>query len=186
MSMDGRSTPGLLVEAARVLSENGFAVINEPLDGADTAWVLAENDLFIVAVAAAQDVDDLRRVESFAAPELIDRLSASRDVGGKRWDAYLVLVSPRDIDEPSDTRGLVDMEYNTHGVRRLVSVAVEPTKEDLRRVLRPFIPLPPPTPGGLDDAFDDLREQLVVNGVEEPEAERIVRVFQDRGHLDDV
>jgi len=186
MSVDDSSGARLLAEAAGLLRENGFAVRSERLDRADIAWVLAESDLFIVAVAAARDLADLRRVESFAAPELVGRLGTSDGVGGKRWDAYLVLVSSRALEEPAAARDLVDMEYDTHGVRRLVSVAVEPTKDDLRRVLRPFIPLPPPTPGGLNDAFEDLHEQLVVNGVEAPEAQRVVAAFQDRGHLDDV
>jgi hypothetical protein len=182
MSVDG----GLLAIASDVLRQNEFSVMSEHLHGADTGWVLAENDLFIVAVAAGPDLDELRRVESFAAPELIERLSQSEGVGGKRWDAYLVLIASSTIDAPDDAKELVAIEYNTRGVRRLVAVGVEPTEEDVRRVLRPFMPLPPPLPGGLSDAFQDLSEQLVLNGVESEDAHRTVAAFQDRGHLNDV
>ncbi len=182
MSVDG----GLLAIASAVLRHNKFSVMSEHLHGADTGWVLAENDLFIVAVAAGPDLDELRRVESFAAPELIERLSQSEGVGGKRWDAYLVLIASSTIDAPADAKELVAIEYNTRGVRRLVAVGVEPTEEDVRRVLRPFMPLPVPPPGGLSDAFQDLSEQLVLNGVESEDAQRMVAAFQDRGHLNDV
>jgi hypothetical protein len=148
--------------------------------------VLAESDLFIVAVAAGPNLEELRRLESFAAPELLRRLSEAENVGGKRWDAYLVLIARHAANAPDEAKELVAIGYNTRGVRRIVAVGVEPTDEELRRVLRPFLPLPTPTPGGLADAFDDLAEQLALNGVEPEEARRIVTAFQDRGHLGDV
>lgn len=182
----GSGAPDLLAAAAKVLRQNGFAVGIEALEGAPSGWLLAESDLFIVAVAAAPDLNDLRRMESFAAPELIERLAAEPGVGGKRWDAYLVLMASEDADSADDARKLIDIEYDTRGLRRLVAVAVEPTVDDLRRVLRPFIPLPPPSPTGLTDALDELQAQLVLNGVADKDAARVLAAFQDRGHLNDV
>ncbi len=95
-------------------------------------------------------------------------------------------MSSLDAPGAADASQLVDMEYDTRGVRRLIAVAVEPTDDDIRRVLRPFIPLPPPAPGGLSDAFTDLREQLVLNGVGDEDARRVVSAFQVKGHLRDV
>ncbi len=177
---------GLLSTASSVLRQNGFAVMAEHLHEADSGWVLAESDLFIVAVVAGPDLDELRRLESFAAPELINRLIHTEGVGGKRWDAYLVLLARRAGDAADEAPELVAIEYNTRGVRRLVAVGVDATEENVRRVLRPFMPLPPPTPGGLADAFQDLTEQLAVNGVDADDARRMVAAFQDRGHLNDV
>lgn len=179
------SRADLLGVARDVLASNGFNVKSEPLEGTTSDWVLAESDLFIVAVAAAGDLQGLREVESFAAPELIERIS-TQGSGGKRWDAYLVLVTNRAATQPDDARALVDMEYDTRGVRRLVEVAVEPTMDDLRRVLRPFMPLPPAAEEGATDAFADLTEQLVLNGVVEGDASRIVAAWQTKGNLDDV
>ena len=147
---------------------------------------LAESELFIVAVVAASTLAELRQIESLAAPELIGRLGGSAGIGGKRWDAYLVLICGQDADEPEEARAVVDIQYDTLGVRRLVAVGVEPTSNDLRGVLRPFLPLPRASPESLVDAFDGLEEQLVLNGVDEIEARHIVAAFQDRGHLNDV
>jgi len=161
-------------------------VRQEALQGAGAGWLLAESELFIVAVAAAESLEELREVESYAAPELVERLRSAEGLGGKRWDAYLVLMASLNADAPEDARQLVDIEYNTRGLRRLVAVAVEPTEDDLRRVLRPFISLPTPVSGGLSDALADLEQQLVVNGVDEVEAHRVVVAFQEKGHLGDV
>lgn len=185
--MTGQSHPReLLAAAASVLRRNSFDVQQETLQGSDAGWLIAESELFVVAVAAARDVEQLRDVESYAAPELIERLRAAPALGGKRWDAYLVLMASVSADDPADATQPVNMEYDTRGVRRLVAVAVEPTEDDLRRVLRPFMALPPPLPGGLSDAFEDLEEQLVLNGVGEDEAHHVVAAFQDKGHLNDV
>lgn len=184
--MTAQQAPDLLAVARNVLRQNNFDVRAEALSGAATGWLLAESELFIVAVAAARNLEELRTVEAFAAPELLGRLSSAQDIGGKRWDAYLVLISSLGSEGAGDARQLVDMEYDTRGVRRLVAVAVQPTDEDLRRVLRPFIALPAPPAAGIADAFADLQEQLIVNGVQEDEARRVVTTFSERGHLDDV
>ena len=186
MTGPGSSSSALLSAAGSVLRENGFDVGTESLEGTPSVWLLAESELFVVGVAAATDLEELRQVEAFAAPQLIRRLAPDHGVRGKRWDAYLVLMASRRADEPDDARKLIDIEYDTRGLRRLVAVAVEPTSEDIRRVLRPFIPLPEPAPEGLSDAYADLQEQLVVNGVDDDEATRLVAYFRDRRHLDDV
>ncbi len=160
--------------------------MSESLAGDEPGWVLAESDLFVLAVAAASDRDDLRRIESLAVPELMGRIRRSTTIGGKRWDAYLVLLSSRRMEEPDDAREFTNIEYDTHGLRRLVASAVDSTEEDIRRVLRPFIPLPPPSGEGLTEAFSELRDQLVLNGICEEEARQFVEAFRDRGHLDDL
>jgi hypothetical protein len=90
------------------------------------------------------------------------------------------------MDEPEDARELVNIEYDTHGVRRLVASAVDATEDDIRRVLRPFIPLPAPSGEGLKDAFSELREQLVLNGIDRNDAREFVEAFRDREHLNDL
>lgn len=176
----------LLATAGSVLRQNTFTVQSEALEGAEAGWLLAESELFILAIAAAENLAGLREVEAFAAPELLQRLKSTPSLGAKRWDAYLVLMATLGADEDTDAEQLIDIEYNTRGVRRLVAVAVEPTEDDLRRVLRPFLALPAPDPGGLSDAFAELREQLVINGVDEAEANRAVVAFEQKGHLNDV
>lgn len=183
---DVEGQPDLLAAATALLKANGFDVVNEPLAGAGAGWVLAESDLFVVAVAAAGDFDGLRHLESLAAPELLKRLNATTDLGAKRWDAYLVLMASRELDEAADATFAADMTYDTRGLRRLVAASVQPTDEGLRRVLRPFMPLPTPAPQGLPDPYQDLEEQLVVNGVGSEQAHLVVTAFRNQGHLEDV
>ncbi len=185
MTADHASALDLLEVASRVLAGNGFTVATEVLDVSSTPWLLAENDLFIVSVAAGLAMEDLRRIEPVAAQALLDRVASSA-AGTKRWDAYLVLIAPQRADNAVHARQLIDLQYDTRGLRRLVALDVQPTNEDVKRVLRPFIPLPPTQPDTVDDAFNDLREQLVVNGVTRSEAERMVNAFLDRGNLEDV
>lgn len=186
MTAGAGGTADLLATATTILRQHEFAVSTESLQGVEQGWALAESELFVIAVATAPDLKGLRDVESVAAPELIGRLGANEALGGKRWDAYLVLICSEGADRPAEARTLADIEYDTHGVRRLVAVGVEPTSEDIRRVLRPFLPLPPPSPEGLAGAFEGLQEQLVLNGVADAEARRIVAAFQDRGDLSHV
>lgn len=184
MTPDRFPVSSLLSEAARVLQGNDFAVVSELLEGteAETQWVLAESDLFIIAVVAAQDLSELRKVEAWAAPGLVERIT-QRQAGSKRWDAYLVLMTQGTVDD-DDARKLVDLEYDTKGVRRVVAVDMEPTNADVRRVLQPFLPLGEHSGAELQDAFRDLEDQLVVHGVDSTEAQEMVAMFRSQGDLE--
>jgi hypothetical protein len=110
---------------------------------------------------------------------------ATPSVGAKKWDAYLVLLAEEIIDDPVQTRQLVELQYNTRGVRRLVATGVS-DRASIAYVLRPFLPLPRPVPGGLSDSLSGLTDQLVLNGIERDKAERYVAAFAQTGNLDDV
>jgi hypothetical protein len=175
----------LLDTAAKLLRSAGFSIRQDYLTSAGAPWLLAEDEFFIVAITAADSFKRIREVEAFAATELIELLEKS-EVGGKRWDAYLVLLSEDAPEDPDQRRQLIELQYNTRAVRRLVSLGVTEDPQVIARALRPFLPLPTSTEDGLPDAFAELAQQLVVNGIEREKAERYVAAFSETGSLDDV
>ncbi|HZW43607.1 MAG TPA: hypothetical protein VFF32_04330 [Dermatophilaceae bacterium] len=135
--------PALLGLAHRVLKRRGFLVREGALRGlADAPWLLAESDDFVLAVVAGRGIADLELLESHAAPELGEML-AQGDLGPKRWDAYLVLMASGDSDERGN-REVVDLQYNTRALRRIVALGVSADEEAVLSVLATFMPLPDP------------------------------------------
>lgn len=174
----------LLRDAEEILSGAGFLTRHEYIAEVTTPWLLAENEFFVVAVVAAATLPDAEHVEAFAAAELLNRVSTV-DVGGKRWDAYLVILCEELVSDPAATRRLVELQYDMRGIRRLVATGVTDSGP-VADALRPFLPLPPPMPGGLADAFAALVDQLTLNGIEQAKAELYVTAYAESGSLDDV
>jgi hypothetical protein len=174
----------LLNDAESVLIDAGFSTRRGVFASADAPCLFAEDEFFVVAVVASRTLEEARRIESFAAAELLEQVGPAR-VGAKRWDAYLVLLAEEVIDDVEQGRDLVELQYNTRGVRRLVATGVG-DRDSLTIALRPFLPLPQPVPGGLSDALSDLTDQLVINGVDRENAARYVGAFEQSGSLDDV
>jgi len=174
----------LLRDAETILSAAGFVTRQDYITEATTPWLLAENEFFVIAVAVASALTDAERIESFAAAELLRRVS-TRDVGGKRWDAYLVILCEELVTDPEATRRVVELQYEMRGIRRLVATGVTDSGP-VRDALRPFLPLPPPMPGGVADAFSALVDQLTLNGIEQTKAELYVTAYAESGGLDEI
>lgn len=174
----------LLRDAEAVLGDMGFETRHEAIPDAAAAWLLAENEFFVIAVVTAPTLSEARRIEAFAAAELVRRVS-SLDLGGKRWDAYLVILCEELVSDPDETRELVALQYDMRGIRRLVATGVT-DRGPVADALRPFLPLPPAMPGGLSDASSALVDQLALNGIERDKAEQYVAVFAETGGLDEV
>ncbi len=175
--------PALVGFARRVLAGRGFRVSEGQLPGlGDTPWLLAESDLFVLAVVAGRGLEDLQILESYAAPALSELL-AQAHVGAKRWDAYLILLASGDSDERG-RRAVLDLQYNTRALRRIVALGVSADEDAVLGALSTFMPLPEPPSGGLTSAFDELIEQLVVNGVARDRAEAAVTAYRETGPVD--
>src|SRR4051794_11522839 len=95
MSQSGVTGEGILEAAERVLDEAQFAVAFDLLEG--RPWLLAENELFAIAVLAGDSLAELAEVEPLAVRALLDRLGGLGS-GAKRWDAYLILLTPQRWD----------------------------------------------------------------------------------------
>ena len=178
------SVSPLLRDAEAILTRAGFLTRHEYIAEITTPWLLAENEFFVVAVVAATTLSDAERVEAFAAAELLNRVSTV-DVGGKRWDAYLVILCEELVSDPEATHRLVTLQYDLRGVRRLVATGVTDSGR-VADALRPFLALPPPMPGGLADAFAALVDQLTLNGIEQAKAKLYVTAYAESGGLDDI
>lgn len=173
----------LLRDADATLSDAGFLTRLEPIPDAEAPWLLAENAFFVLAVVAVLTLAEAKRVEAFASAELLRR-TVSADVGGKLWDAYLVVLCEELVADPDQTRELVAMQYDMRGVRRLIATGVT-DRGPVVEALRPFLPLPPPMAGGLSDVFAALVEQLVLNGIDRDKASHYATVFASTGSVDD-
>jgi hypothetical protein len=176
----------LLALAREVLAGEGYSVDSvRTSSGLDL--VLAENPLFIVAVAAVPTVDQLRLAESFAADALSQRF-ADVDLGPKRWDAYLVLLSQESRPEQrEDARVVFELTYDTHAVRRIVRLGVIPTMSEVRRSLQPFVrPIELSDPSIAKDPLEMMIESLVEHGVSREIASRSVHAFKQGASVGDV
>jgi hypothetical protein len=174
----------LLQDAEALLKEAGFSTSRSELAGGELPSLVAEDKFFVVAVVAAATLDDARRGEPSAVSGLLQRLAVA-EAGAKRWDAYVVLLTAEPIETPEQTRDVVDLQYNTRGVRRIVATGVS-DRDSVAVALRPFLPLPETSAGGLGNALDELVDQLILNGVPADAAPRYVAAFAKQGTLDDV
>jgi hypothetical protein len=184
MNEDRVSEGALLGPADAVLREAGFATRRAVLPTVSTPFLLAENEFSVIALVAARTLSDAKNLESFAVAALLELLAAS-GVGAKRWDAYVVLAVEESGTDSDLQQDLADLQNNTRGVRRLVSMGVR-DREGLQSALRPLLPLPQPQPGGLSDALADLSDQLALNGINPEDAARYVAAFGESGGLDDI
>lgn len=173
----------LLSVARRVLVDQHFRVRETQLDGLDdVSWLLAESEFFVLGVAAGETFEDLLILEGYVASTLGELLQSS-ELGAKRWDSYVVLLA----SSGADMRGrpdVVRLEYNTRSMRRLVSLGTAPHEEAVAGALATFLPLPTPPPGGLPSAFDELVQQLVLNGVSQEAAAAAVAGYRSAEGLD--
>ena len=167
----------LLSEVRQLLERVGFTVNSAELSAAHLPWLLAENDLFAVGIAAARTLEDLLKLEAYATPVLTDRI---KEAGAKRWDAYLVLLA-REDREARGTREVRNLQYDTHLFRRVVNLGVHADEESVRRALRPFLPLPSPSEQMLAPALNDLVDELVLQGIDRNQALEAVHDYHERG-----
>src|ERR1035437_7333748 len=91
--------PLLLSVARRVLDQHRFRVQETQLEGLDdAAWLLAENQYFVLGVTAGQTFADLLVLEGYVAAALGALLQGS-EPGAKRCDSYVVLLASTGTDE---------------------------------------------------------------------------------------
>lgn len=167
----------ILSEASRILEASGFTVRFSNLTDARLPWLLAENDLFAVAIVATRVLDDLVKLEPHAVHVLANRI---RHGGPKRWDAYLLLMARHD-KESRGTSVVREMQYDTSSLRRMVSLGVEGDEDSIRRALRPFLPLPRPADAVFRSSVDSLLDELVLQGIDRNHALQAMQAFEASG-----
>src|SRR4051794_4529292 len=80
----------LLRLAERALRQMGFSTALARIQ--EVPCLLAENELFILAVVSTAGVEDLSRVDEGISLHLAGEVAAA-DVAEKQWDVYLVLLT---------------------------------------------------------------------------------------------
>jgi hypothetical protein len=180
----GFSDPDLLQLASEVLLEAGFAL--EEIE-AEARLVLAENQYFLVAIAATPTIEQLLIAESLTESILARRLSES-DVGAKVWDVYVVLLTQeRSLESESSARALYQINYDTSRVRRLARDGVPPTIAGVRAALAPFVaPRGISEPSVTADPLALLRVELQSSGVSVDLSSRAVAAFEQGASLADI
>ncbi|WP_146184991.1 hypothetical protein [Agromyces badenianii] len=178
------SDADLLQLASDVLLEAGFAL--ETIDG-EPRLVLAENQYFLVAIAATPTIEQLLVAESLTESVLAHRLSES-DVGAKVWDVYVVLLTQeRSLESESSARALYQINYDTSRVRRIARDAVPPTIDGVRAALAPFVaPREITEPSVTADPLALLRVELQSSGVSADLSSRAVAAFEQGASLADI
>jgi hypothetical protein len=140
--------------------------------------LLAENEYFLLGLTTGATLDDLRVLEGYVTAEM-GELFEAETLGAKRWDSYVVLLASSDGDQKGRPE-LLRLQYNTRSLRRLISLGVQATDEAVGSALATFLPLPDPPAGGLASPFDELIEQLVINGVAPDRAEQAVATYRSK------
>lgn len=174
----------LLLLARRILERHGFRVQERQVEGLqDATWLLAESDFFVLGIAAGLELDDLLLLEGYVV-EALGRLLQDNGLGAKRWDSYVVLLSTTGAEE----RGrpdVVRIQHNTRSIRRIVALGTAAHEEAVASALATFLPLQEPPMQGLRPPFDELVEQLVLNGVDHDQAEAAVTSYRSQSEIDE-
>ena len=179
-----RTDEDLFALARNVLAEAGFA--QEEVKLQDAAVLLAENAYSIIALAATPTMDDLVAAEPHMEG-LLHKSIEGADVGPKLWDAYVVLLTQeRPSEQGSGLGPLFNINYDTHGFRRIARAGVEPTIRGVRYALTPFVKLVSLEDVGLaTPPLVALSAALISHGVDESVATRSVAIYQRGGRIDD-
>ncbi len=179
-----RSDDELLAFARIVLEGEDYEVVES--DAGGFGFLLAENRYFIVAVATAPTIDQLLLAEGIVERSLRDQM-AGGDLGSKKWDAYVILLTQERMPERRDaTRDLFAINYNTSVVRRIAHSGVDNTLSSVRDALTPFVkPMPLHDPRLAEGAFESLERSLVANGIDDETARRAIEAFQQGAEFSD-
>lgn len=173
----------LLYLAKAVLDGEGFAVEEHADESLNI--LLAENAWFVLAVTAVATIQDLEEAESRVEAILAARMNTA-DIGPKRWDAYLVLLTRERLLEGTDSRGIFEINYDTRAIRRIARADVGASLADVRYALAPFVaPIELRDPMASRDALEMLVDALVSEGTDGDVAGRAVLAFRQGGVIDD-
>lgn len=167
----------------KVLSQAGYTTEKVAHKG---TVLLAENAYFVIALTATTTIDGLLIAESQVEELLHDRIKGV-DLGPKRWDAYVVLLTQEQpTEEGEGLQPLFSIAYDTQSFRRITRVEVRPTIRGVRNALTPFIePVRLEDAGLSDPPLESMVAALVRNGVEKDLVSWAVDTYREGGRLHD-
>ncbi|MGV8912790.1 MAG: hypothetical protein ACOH14_09280 [Rhodoglobus sp.] len=175
----------LLDVAQAIFEQQGYAI--ESVQVGAAKLLLVENAYFLVCVVATPTINQLIAFEGIAEAVLTRRISEG-EIGPKRWDAYLVLLTQERSPETREvTRALFDINYDTSRLRRIAHAGVIASDSAVRAALSSFI-----SPTGVEDSeisedpYSTLTRELVAQGVDQQLVQRAVDAFEKGVSLDEV
>lgn len=176
MTAELRTDDALLELAEVVLRNAGFNLRYGQTDDQEPI-LLIENSDAVAAIGAFVTVPDLLEAESGVSRALSTNIAAAPP-SAKRWDGYVVLLtSSRGGADRAEELSL--LTQNLRHVRRIVRVAVDPTRAGIARALRPLLPLSSSSEvRWIADPLDAIARLLERDGFTPGEIQREVETFR--------
>ena len=105
----------------------------------------------------------------------------------KAWDTYLVIFTPEVLgpDRPSAMTVKTRIQYDTRRMRKLIATGDDlRVLDDVRRILRPLLPLDADLPAGEGDTTLDLLVGILQErGIDPRTTEALLRAHRERASL---
>jgi hypothetical protein len=165
--------------AAELLRDAGYLVSPRPLDGVDTPLLVVESPYALGVLVAGDRWTDVEDTVD-AAQVALANWSSRDDTSSRRWDLYVVVLLRYWPETPQEGSAIERAEANTEIARKIVRSHVV-DNDDLRRALRPFLPLMPVGRVAMPDVPTALEERLRVHGIEPDLAASAVAGFLQTG-----
>lgn len=168
-----------LQAATDLLREAGYVTSPRLLDGVEVPLVVAESPYALgVLIAGERWADVHENVD--AAEVALANWSSRDDASSRRWDVYVVIILRRWPETAEEGAAIEQAEANTELARKIVRSHVV-DDDDLRRALRPLLPLVPVGRAAMPDVSVALEERLRVHGIEPQLAASAVAGFLQSG-----
>ena len=177
------TTTTLIADAARVLVESGFRVVDPSATG---TWRATEarvfEDAYSVVCIAIYDtwaaLSSQWANDQANLVELISRHFTRTDA--KVWDGYLVLLTPS-VVPATERQAFIDIQRNTVHVRKLLAAGDElETVNPVHRTLLPLLPLEIQEAQRPENVLLSLPALLARRGVEEEVSRVAIEAFLDQ------
>ncbi len=165
--------------AADMLRDAGYLVSPRQMDGSDKPLLVAESPYALAVLVAGDRWSDVGDTVD-AAQVALANWSSRDDTSSRRWDLYVVVLLRHWPETPEEGAAIEQAEANTELARKIVRSHVADV-DDLRRALRPLLPLSPVGHVALPDLPATLEERLRVHGIEPELAASAVAGFLQGG-----
>lgn len=165
--------------AADLLRDAGYLASPRQLEGTDLPLLVAESPYALGVLVAGDRWTEVEETVD-AAQIALANWSSRDDTSSRRWDLYVIVLLRYRPETPDEGAAIEQAEANTELARKIVRSHVV-DDEDLRRALRPLLPLLPVGRVAMPDVPAALEERLRVHGIEPDLAASAVAAFLQSG-----
>ncbi len=165
--------------AADLLRDAGYLASPRQLEGLGEPLLVAESPYALGVLVAGDRWGEVEETVD-AAQVALANWSSRDDASSRRWDLYIVVLLRYWPETPEEGAAIERAEANTELARKIVRSHVV-DDYDLRRALRPLLPLAPVGRVAMPDVSAALEERLRVHGIEPELAASAVAGFLQSG-----